>query len=960
MVDRDAINGRTEPQKVSGDLLVDALAVPAILISVEREIVAVNQLALSVLGIETSNCALGQKFQSILCSQQGVSFWAHLTEIEKGSSPLSFAIAKLKHGASYQTFSVRPLIEIDRRIIGFLCQGYEQDRNPADCQIPSEILEGLPRRTWVFDLTSGAISPKVSMEPSIPELSAQPLSEYFQSIHPEDILRLQYGLAALASAANAEFSGSYRVAFCGDENRELYGTARVESWGESGRPQTIVVHEYYVGETRKRLDQLVSFSDDEDRWKTAVLSANQAVWDHDFERDHHYVSETWRDLRGLGNEEQMPHSTDEWLKTIHPQDVDHIKEELRKIDSGATDIINYKFRQRHKEGHWVWFLSRGRVVRRDTGGAPLRIIGTDTDITEIKTAELESQRMAERLDVAMEAAGMARWEFNVNKEEAYWDDRLLKMAGITDGKNVRPHDDWLRYIHPDDQAAALAYTERCLEQKADVAHDYRMVTKDGQIKHIRTRGKYVVHPGNDARYYGVNFDITKDKLQTEELEKARALLEHESRHDALTGLPNRRKLDEVLSDCVKNCTGRVAVLHCDIDYFKQINDTLGHDAGDATLKHAADILLKHTPDASMVSRVGGDEFVVLLFDAPDDPELEHLAETLIREMSRPFYYDAQECNIGTSIGVATTSSVRDHGSALFIDADLALYEAKKAGRGRFRFFTASMKDEARKRKNSFDALSAGFDNGEITCHYQPQFDAQTLAVTGLEALVRWESEKFGLLMPQEFLQTAEDMGLLPQFDELVLRRALYDMKKWRKRGLAVPPISVNVSAHRLNDPTLGDQLRVLDLPRDMVSFELLESAFLDARNDVIDRNLRLISAMGIDIEIDDFGSGHASIASLLEIKPTRLKVDRFLVQPIVESTRQRELVKTIIGIGRMLGIKVVAEGVETAAHIEILQQMGCCYLQGYGLARPMNAKNTGVFLSERVGSTSDDAEGRAG
>ncbi|MEM9578541.1 MAG: EAL domain-containing protein [Pseudomonadota bacterium] len=818
------------PERGLENLLVSALAEPAILVSAEKSIAAINHSALAALGLVDAGQVLGQGLTSFLCPDQGEGFWAHLEEVETGETGLDFAKARLRHETRTQVFAVQPLFEANGRCRGYLCQAIAQTPTSADLQI-------------------------------------QRNQRYF---------------------------------------------------------------------------------DNEDRWKTAILSANQAVWDHDFERDEHYVSETWRQLRGLGLDEQLPHSTEEWLKTIHPQDVAHIEEELRKIDTGATDVINYKFRQRHKEGHWVWFLSRGRVVRRGEDGTPLRIIGTDTDVTEIKTAELESQRMAKRLDVAMEAAGMARWEFSVNKEEAYWDDRLLKMAGITDGKNIRPQDDWLRYIHPDDRADALSYTERCLKEQKDVAYDYRMVTEDGQIKHVRTRGKYVIHPENDAWYYGVNFDITKDKLQTQELEKARALLEHESRHDALTGLPNRRKLDEVLSDCVKNCTGRVAALHCDIDHFKQINDTLGHDAGDATLKHAAGILERHTPDASIVSRVGGDEFVVLLLDAPGDPELERLAETLIREMSRPFFYNAQECNIGTSIGVATTSRLGDQGSALFIDADLALYEAKKAGRGRYRFFTASMKEEARKRKNSFDALSAGFDNGEITCHYQPQFDARTLAVTGLEALVRWESAKFGLLMPQEFLQTAEDMGLLPQFDELVLRRALYDMGKWQQQGICVPRISVNVSAHRLNDPALGDQLRVLDLPRDKLSFELLESAFLDARNDVIDRNLRLISALGVDIEIDDFGSGHASIASLLEIKPNRLKVDRCLVQPIVESTRQRELVKTIIGIGRMLGIEVVAEGVETAAHIEILQQMGCCFLQGYGLARPMNAEKIAEFLQERA------------
>lgn len=675
-------------------------------------------------------------------------------------------------------------------------------------------------------------------------------------------------------------------------------------------------------------------------WKFALACANQGVWDHDFERGRHRLSPEWRALRGLEVDEAAPETTEDWLKTIHPQDLDHIKEELQRLESGETDIINYKFRQRHAEGHWICILSCGRVVRRDAQGQPARIVGTDTDITDIKTVQMEWLRMAERLDVAMEAAEMGRWEFHVNTNEAFWDDRLLKMFSIKDGKNRRDGDDWANFIHPDDREATLAYAEECLERQVDVAYDYRHLAPDGSIRYIRSRGKYVDDVQTGPRYYGVNFDVTNDHERAQELEQARLRLEHESRHDALTGLANRRHLDQIYTEHSKKAhkhPSKMAVLHFDIDHFKQINDTLGHDAGDATLKHAADILQRNTPDSALVSRVGGDEFVAFFIDAPPKDILTDIAEKIIADMSAPYYYGVQQCNIGTSIGIAVSPVHQDANSNLFIDADLALYEAKKAGRGRYRFYNSKMKEEARRRKNSFDALLAGFDQGEITCHYQPQFDAKTLELTGMEALVRWESADFGLIMPNEFLQTAEDMGLLAQFDELVLHQALRDMESWEARGLDIPKVSVNVSSHRLNDPGLADRLGKLDLPTGRLSFELLESAFLDAQNDVIDRNLSLIGELGIEVEIDDFGSGHASIASLLQIAPKRLKVDRTLVQPIVGSKRQQKLVRTIIDIGKMLNIDVIAEGVETTAHVAILQKLGCCYLQGYGLAHPMSA-----------------------
>lgn len=689
----------------------------------------------------------------------------------------------------------------------------------------------------------------------------------------------------------------------------------------------------------------ISGTETESRWMTAVLSANQAVWDHDFERNQHYLSETWRTLRGLSIDDEIPLTTETWFTTIHENDVAHVTQEWRRIDAGETDVINYKFRQRHKDGHWVWFLSRGRVVRRDAAGLPARIVGTDTDITDIKTVELESQRMTQRLAVAMEAARMGRWELNLDTGEAYWDDRLLQILGLRDGRNLRPGGDWLQFVHPDDRDEVYPYLADRVGKRLDVERDYRILNADGETVHIRALAKFVDNSETGPRYYGVNFDISRDKLQAEELEKARALLEYESRHDALTRLANRRKLDEVFSEHIASSRSGVSIMHFDIDHFKQINDTLGHDAGDATLQHAADVLQRHITGDALVSRVGGDEFVALMFEALDEQALQDTAEAIIREMAQPFYYGAQKCAIGTSIGIATCRDRDAENGSLFINADLALYEAKKAGRGRYRFYSPSMKEEARRRKKTFDALSAGFEKGEITCHYQPQFDAMTLELSGLEALVRWEREAFGLIMPDEFLGVAEDMGILSEVDDLVLRRVLHDIDQWRGAGIDVPPISVNVSASRLNDPNFADQLRAFDIPAGMLSFELLESAFLDTKNDVVERNLRAVRDLGIHIEIDDFGSGHASIASLLAVSPKRLKIDHTLVGPIAASERQRELVKNIVGIGHMLGIRVVAEGVETPAHTEILQAMGCDFLQGFGLSRPMDGARTGQFLA---------------
>ncbi len=684
------------------------------------------------------------------------------------------------------------------------------------------------------------------------------------------------------------------------------------------------------------------------RWKTAVLSANQGVWDHDFELDRHFLSDTWREIRGISIGAAAAETTEDWLKTIHPDDVGRVKEQVALQESGATDVVNYTFRQRHADGHWIWILSRGRVVRRDENGLPVRIIGTDTDISDLKFVELERARLAERLGLAIEAAEMGQWEQRIETKNAIWDDRSLKMFGLRDNLTLRSETDWSKMIHPDDRDATMAHFHSCQLEKRDIACDFRIMTADGIEKFIRTRGKFVHDVEGGDRYIGVNLDLTKDHQKTVALEQARNRLEYESRHDPLTGLANRRRLDEVfLVQSSENESDLMGAMHLDIDRFKQINDNFGHDAGDFTLKHAASIMKKYLPKDVLVARVGGDEFVALFPQAQNRVVMEALAEQIIQAFSMPFFYNKIRIKAGISIGIAALDRQEQSESSLLILADIALYHAKKSGRGIWQFYEPHMKTQTSERIKIQDALISAFEHNEITCHYQPQFDAQTMKLSGIEALVRWESPTSGLIMPDQFLSAAEDMGLIAKLDELVLCQVLTDLECWEAEGLSVPHISVNVSAHRISDPDLGTWLQRMKLPPGKIVFELLESVFLDGEDATISANLSLLQSMGVDVEIDDFGTGHASIISLLRISPKRLKIDRELVEPIVHSPKRRGLLETIIRIGKMLDIEVVAEGVETNAHIAILRELQCDYLQGFALSKPMNSANMRELLIAR-------------
>ncbi|MFZ3582844.1 putative bifunctional diguanylate cyclase/phosphodiesterase [Loktanella sp. DJP18] len=684
------------------------------------------------------------------------------------------------------------------------------------------------------------------------------------------------------------------------------------------------------------------------RWKTAVLSAKQGVWDHDFENDQHYLSDTWREMRGLPHHASAPLSTNDWLLTIHPEDIAHIRRELARQDAGQTDIVDYTFRQKHADGHWIWILSRRRVVRRDASGTPVHIIGTDTDISDIKAAELERDRLAQRLAMAIEASEIGQWEHPTGSSVDFWDARMLEIYGLTDGATERSEAEWAALIHPDDRAATVANYEDCRRTQRDLACDYRIVTADGTEKFVRSRGKFFPDIHNGDRYIGVNFDISQDHQKTVALELAQVRLEYESRHDYLTGLANRRALDDAFNAIRRTARpGQVAAIHFDIDRFKQINDSLGHDAGDVTLRHIASILAQELPTEVTVARSGGDEFVALFPQAPDDAALLAHVDHIAARLADPLNYQGIPIKVGVSTGIARTGLAEPDCDDLFIHADLALYHAKKDGRSVARFYVPDMKDEVVARKATLDALTVALEQNQIICHYQPQFDARTHELSGVEALVRWQSPEHGLIMPDRFLTVAEEMGLIATIDDIVLRRVLLDLAAWTAAGLYVPHVSVNISGQRLTDPGLGAHLQSLHIPRGKIVFELLESVFLDGANQTVDTNLDKIKSLGIDIEIDDFGTGHASIISLLRLAPRRLKIDRALIQPIVESPTRRALLETIIRIGKMLDIDVIAEGVETPAHVAILRELACDYLQGYALGYPMEAAKLADLIRAR-------------
>jgi diguanylate cyclase (GGDEF)-like protein len=549
--------------------------------------------------------------------------------------------------------------------------------------------------------------------------------------------------------------------------------------------------------------------------------------------------------------------------------------------------------------------------------------------------------MSKRLELALDVSEMGVWEQSIASGEMVWDARVCAIYGCATAPRF---DEWIAMVHQDDRERVQADFELRPDHVGSYASDYRIVRADGAIRYLRSKAT-VVETNGEQHFVGTDLDVTADveihreadrarhlaEIRNVQLEEANARIEYNALHDALTGLPNRRYLDQVLRI---EAGDKIALLHLDLDRFKQINDTLGHSAGDAMLKYVADILKKTARTSDFVARIGGDEFVIVCRGLEQDA-LADLSRRIVESIGQPVPYNDSLCRFGVSIGIAINVPGIESGPQLLVNADMALYRAKLGGRGRFEFFDSALQLETLRSKVLADDILRGLDRDEFTAHYQPQFNAKTLEVVGAEALVRWNHPMRGTLAPASFLKVAEEINVVGRLDRIILQKAVADQAALRSVGIEIGRVSVNVSLRRLDDPKLLKHVRELAIQPGMVSFELVESIFLDETDAQQVSNIEQIKAAGIDIEIDDFGTGHASIVSLVKVKPRRFKIDRQLISPVVQSDAARDLVRSMVQIGRSLGIEVVAEGVETQDHVRVLRDLGCDILQGYALGRPM-------------------------
>lgn len=437
-------------------------------------------------------------------------------------------------------------------------------------------------------------------------------------------------------------------------------------------------------------------------------------------------------------------------------------------------------------------------------------------------------------------------------------------------------------------------------------------------------------------------DISEQVRTQEALEKVRVELEHAAGHDDLTGLGNRKRLADFMASArVKKhlAAGHVGVLQLDLDKFKEINDTLGHDAGDVVLRHVADAVRAHARPGDLGCRMGGDEFLLICVDVRAREPLLARAELILRAASAPVLWKDQKMQVGVSIGATLSSPGDTNGHCLIQQADQALYSSKSGGRGRVTLYNEHLGRRYTARNMLTRDLHRAVEQAQFGVHLQPILDLQTDQIVGCEALLRWQHPERGLLAPHAFFAAAGQAQLLTQIDYLSMNAALDALCDLRAAGFRDMTMAINVSSSILADANypglLNWAMQSRDLPRSSICVEILETAILNQSEIDVFTAVEQLRRIGVRVALDDFGTGYAGLAHMSALEVDEIKLDRAMISRLESDPRTRVITRAIIRLCALLGMDVVAEGVETQGQLDILRRAKCPRVQGYGLARPM-------------------------
>ncbi|MCL1091851.1 EAL domain-containing protein [Shewanella profunda] len=669
----------------------------------------------------------------------------------------------------------------------------------------------------------------------------------------------------------------------------------------------------------------------EERLKLSLWGSGDEMWDWDIETGNIFRSNIWGSLEFPRDGHRSGKSDEE--SNIHPMDQERVREALNKHFYGETDHFEAAYRVKGKDENWVWILDRAKIVERDEKDNALRMTGTIKNISQFKQKEEQLRLFEKAIENISEGMFILDNEYRfVEVNEACCKISLRTRAELIG--NLLTFD-----LYPENFSTQI---RTMLKQQGRWANEVEAVRGDNSHFHMElTIDAIYDELGELSHYVGVFSDISRRKQQEEELRKL-------TNNDLLTGLPNRSNLQVTLSNLVnKEIAHSLMVL--DLDNFKRINDSLGHQVGDQLLKLVSIRIKSTLPKNTSIYRLGGDEFAIVLDKGSDISASAAIAGRVIEAFRTSFDINEEQLVLGLSIGIVLYPEDEQSEQALLRKADIAMYHAKSAGGNCYQFYSESLNQHAIKQLEIENLIREGLKDDLFEVYYQPKIDLKRGRVAGMEALVRLNHPVLGLIAPKEFIPLAEESGLIVEIGEIVLRKACFAAQKWREQGLFNGRVAVNLSSRQFALPDIQQRiesiLRLTKLPACHLELEITEGTVIKQPEMAI-LVMQQLAKMGVSLALDDFGTGYSSLSYLKRFPIHTLKIDKAFVDDIDKSDRDLKMVDSIITIAHNMGLSVVGEGVEQTAQLNILRALNCEEIQGYIFSKAIKESEFTLLLQE--------------
>ncbi|MFV9653949.1 EAL domain-containing protein [Pseudomonas sp. NY15366] len=704
--------------------------------------------------------------------------------------------------------------------------------------------------------------------------------------------------------------------------------------------------EMRVAERTLELDEAThALGKSQARLALALEASELGLWDWDLESDQVHHSHL-RELFGL-EPEQVQVMLRDLTPRLHPDDLPRLRRALVQHLKGRSEDYQIEYRVRHADGHWVWVEDRGRAVERDAAGRVRRMLGTRRDVSARRQQEQQQRLAATVFEAASEGIFILDPDYRVLAVNR----AFSAVTGYSSEEVVG------RRVTSLFGSREMSRQYQMIRQELDSSGTWQ-----GEL--IETRKSGELYPqwlqlnlvrdtsGRPSHIVGFFADLTARR-------EAEERLRYLSHYDDLTGLANRSLFKERLHEASQRArqSGRsIALVHIDLDRFKLLNDSLGHEVADQLLRQMSRRLTQAVPEADCIARLSGDEFAVILDAYGSLSSLARVASRLLAKLRVPMTVGGHELVVSASLGISLLPDYAREISALISQANMAVQHAKHLGGNTFQFFTDNLQACTLERLQLENQLRKAIDEGQLEVFYQPKLNLADDQLNAAEALVRWRHPQQGMVAPGEFIGLAEETGLIAPIGEFVLRQACQQACEWQRQGLAKIRVSVNISVYQLRQGNLTSLVRqVLEetgLAPQYLELELTESELLDNVESVI-ATFRQLRELGVKLAIDDFGTGYSSLSYLKRFPVHYVKIDQTFIRDLSPGGEDAAITRAIIAMAHSLELKVVAEGVETQAQMDFLKSQNCDEIQGYLISRPVEAAAFAELLRAQIDNPLD-------